>query len=577
MPTSPDYGVDPIQLEVIKNALLAVTEEQGVALQRAAYSTNIKTRHDYSCSFLDARIRAVAQAFSQPSHLAAMAYAVPNALAMYGIDKLRPGDGILTNIPHLGSIHLNDMALISPCYWQDSLVGYLVNFAHHVDVGGTAPGSIAMGREIYQEGIVVPPIRFVREGEIDESCFALISWNVRSRREVVGDFRAQLAANNVGQQRLNELLERYGQAELERYAEALLAYTEHRTRECFKRIPDGHYRAVSHLDRDAFNPEPTRLVMAIEVSDGRVEVDLTGSDAQHDNSLNASIGVSYSGVAYALKCLIDRDIPVNDGFYRAFSIHAPARSVVNCEFPAGVSGGAEIAVRCTDMVFRALSEGAADLVMACTKGTCMQIAFGAFDPRKGESVSYYETMGGGEGARALRDGQDGIQCHVQNTENAPVEEVEAAYPFRILRHSLVPDSEGPGRRRGGLGLRRDYLFPFSEATFSILADRTEEAPWGLCGGAAARCGQYELSDETVTTLASRAVVQVPDGTVVSIRSPGGGGYGPPLEREPERVLADVAAGKISPVRARSIYGVVIDGGGVNAAATADLRARKQTR
>ena len=575
MHTIPDFGVDPIQLEVIKNALLAVTEEQGVALQRAAYSTNIKTRRDYSCSFLNKHVKGVAQAFAQPSHLAAMIYAVPNALAMYGMEKIRPGDGILTNIPHLGSTHLNDMALITPCFWEDSLVGFLVNFAHHIDVGGAAPGSIAMGRDIYQEGILVPPIRFVRDGKIDESCLDLLRWNVRSMREVVGDFRAQVAANNVGRQRLHELLDQYGLEELEQYTEALLGYTEHRTRECFKRIPNGHYSAVSYLDRDPYNETSTRLEMTIQVEKGSIHVDLSGSDPQRENSLNASIGVSYSGVAYALKCLIDRDIPVNDGFYRSFTFHAPQRTVVNCDFPAGVIAGAEVSLRCADMLFKALAEGAPDLVMACTKGTLMQVAFGAFDPRRGEAMSYYETIGGGEGARPVRDGQDGIQCHVQNTENAPIEEVEAAYPVRIVRYELVPDSEGPGRYRGGLGLRRDYLFPYSESTFTILADRVEEPPWGLGGGQAGRCGQYLLSAKVTKSLPCRTVIRVPQGAFVSIRSPGGGGFGPPNERDPELVLADVRAGKISLERAQDVYQVVIKERSVDTAATAELRARKQ--
>ncbi len=571
----PDFGVDPVQLEVIKNALLAVTEEQGVALQRAAYSTNIKTRRDYSCSFLNKQVKGVAQAFAQPTHLAAMAYAVPKALAMYGMSRLKPGDGILTNVPHLGSTHLNDMALITPCFWEGSLVGFLVNFAHHVDVGGAAPGSIAAGRDIYQEGIIVPPIRFVRDGEIDESCFELIRWNVRSGREVAGDFRAQTAANNVGRKRLNELLERYGAEELERYSDALLAYTEHRTRECFKRIPDGRYSAASYLDRDERNPEPTRIAMSVEVEGGNIHVDLTGSDPQRDSSLNASIGVSYSGIAYSLKCLIDRDIPVNDGFYRSFTFHAPKHTVVNCDFPAGVIAGAEVALRCADLLFKALAEGGVDSVMACSKGTLMQVAFGAADPRRGGDLAYYETIGGGEGARPQRDGQDGIQCHVQNTESAPVEEVEAAYPVQILRYSLIPDSEGAGRQRGGLGLRRDYLFPYSEATFTVLADRVEEAPWGLCGGQAGRTGQYLVMAGATTTLSSRAVVQVPQGGVVSIRSPGGGGFGPPLERAPNLVLADVKAGKISPERAERVYGVITTSDSVDADATAELRARMQ--
>ena len=263
----PSLDVDPVRLEVIKNALLAMTEEQGVALCRAAYSTNIKTRRDYSCSFLDRQLRGVAQAFAQPSHLAAMNFAIPRAIEMYGKDKLRPGDGILSNIPHLGSTHLNDIALITPFFWEGELFGYLVNFAHHVDVGGSAPGSLGMGREIYQEGIIIPPIRFVRDGVIDPSCFELLRWNVRSAREVAGDIRAQLASNNVGATRLGELLERYGSMELDTYIDALLRYTEMRTRQAFHRIPDGEYSAESYLDPDEYNPTPTRIALKLSADE----------------------------------------------------------------------------------------------------------------------------------------------------------------------------------------------------------------------------------------------------------------------------------------------------------------------
>ncbi len=522
----PLEGADPVRLEVIKNALLAMTEEQGMALYRAAYSTNIKTRRDYSCSFLDRDLRGVAQAFAQPSHLAAMKFAIPRAIEMYGVDNLRPGDGILSNIPHLGSTHLNDIALITPFFWENRLFGYLVNFAHHVDVGGSAPGSLAMGSEIYQEGIIVPPIRFVREGVIDQGCFDLLRWNVRSSREVGGDIRAQVASNNVGAARLRELLERYGPDELDAYMDVLLRYTEVRTRQAFRRIPNGVYTAESFLDPDAFNPSPTKVALTLTADEGRITVDLTGSSPQLPNSLNGSIGVTFSGVAYALRCLVDADIPVNDGFYRSFKLIAPEGTVANARFPAGVIAGTEVGLRCVDMIFRALSHAMPNDVGACSKGTLMQVAFGAYDPRRGEAVAYYETIGGGEGARAHRDGQSALQCHIQNTENAPIEEVEASYPVRIVHYGLRPDSGGAGRHRGGHGIRRDFQFPFGPANFTILADRCHEPPWGLHGGGDGAHAQFFLVEgEKETAVASRCVFTVPQNGVVSIRTPGGGGFG----------------------------------------------------
>lgn len=529
-PANPDalaMAVDPVRLEVIKNALLAMTEEQGVALCRAAYSTNIKTRRDFSCSFLDRNLRGVAQAFAQPTHLAAMNHAIPGAVRMYGEDRLRPGDGILSNIPHLGSTHLNDIALISPFFWEGALFGYFVNFAHHVDVGGAAPGSIAMAKTIHQEGVVIPPIRFVRDGEIDQGCFDLLQWNVRARREVAGDIRAQLASNNIGAVRLRELLERYGSTEVERYMEALLDYTELRTRKAFLRVPNGVYHAATELDPDPFNPEPTPVALTLTATDGHISVDLTGSAPQKPNSLNTTIGVTFAGIAYALRCLLDDDIPVNDGFYRTFEVTAPEGTIVNAKFPAGVAAGIEIGLRCTDLIFRALVDAMPADVGACSKGTLMQIAFGAYDPRRGEDVAYYETIGGGEGARPHRPGQDGLQCHIQNTENAPIEEVEASYPVRITHYGLHADSGGQGQHRGGHGIRRDFQFPYGAALFTLLADRTYEPPWGLKGGGPGARAQFVLvADGEETQVGSRCVFTVPEGGTVSIRTPGGGAFGP---------------------------------------------------
>jgi N-methylhydantoinase B len=572
MSTAPDA----LRLEILKNALVAVTEEQAIALQQAAYSTNIKTRRDYSCAFLDAQARGIAQAFSQPSHLASMRYAIPKALELYGIERLRPGDGILTNVPHYGSVHLNDIALISPVFSGSRLMGYAVNIAHHMDVGGKGSGSLGMGADIFDEGLIIPPIRFVADGEIDENCLALLRANIRSPKEVVGDFRAQVAANYVATARLHELLAEYGEDELERLCGALLDYTERRTRACFSRIPDGVYSAEAFFDADPHNPEPIRLVVTITATHGEISVDLEGCSPQRPTSLNGSIGVSYAGVAYTLRCLIDRDIPVNHGFYNSFHFHAPEGTVVNCRFPAGVIGGADISLRLSDLTFKALAEAVPERAMASTKGTCLQVAFGAYDVVRRAHVSYYETIGGGEGALLARDGQDGIQCHIQNTENAPVEEFEQNYPVRVRRFSLIPNSDGAGRHRGGLGLCREYEFPDGEAEFSIVADGTHQPRWGLFGGSSGGRARYSVViGDDIHEMPCRSTVKVPAGAIVRIESPGGGGWGSAHERELEAVLDDVLCERISEERARDIYGVVLNGATIDRESSSALRSERK--
>ncbi|MBI3969238.1 MAG: hydantoinase B/oxoprolinase family protein [Chloroflexi bacterium] len=560
--------IDPVRLEVLKNALLAITEEQGAALQRSAYSTNIKTRMDFSCALFDEQLRLLAQAFTQPTHLASLVLAVPRAIREFGVENLEPGDGILTNDPHRGAVHLNDMILVSPIFSEGKIYAYAANIAHHVDVGGTAPGSIAIAREIYQEGIIVPPIRLVRGGEIDEGYFKFIQANIRAVREVGGDFRAQVAANNLAARRTEQLIAKYGADELRRYGEALLDYTERRTRAGFKQIPNGVYEAEGFMDTDALNPERTRLHAKVTVQDGDVVVDLSGCSKQNKSSLNATRTMMYSGIVYVLKCLIESDIPVNDGFHRTLNIVAPEGTVVNCKHPSGVVGGFEIAMRLTDVLFKAFAPALPNRVTAATKGCLMQIAFGAMNYRTNEYISFYETIAGGEGARPAKDGNDGVQCHVQNTENSPIEETEMNYPLRIVRYGLIPDSEGAGRWRGGLGVRRDYIFPDGEARYTILSDRGQEDPWGLFGGHHARHAYYIVDpDGEQRQLRSRDLVTIEAGQVVSIQSPGGGGYGPPRERAPELVLRDVVGGKVSVEKAAREYGVVVvaaDGGPLRA-------------
>src|SRR3989449_6699239 len=308
--------IDPVRFEVIRNALLAITEEMGATLRRAAYSTNIKTRGDFSCAFFDGALRTGAQGFAQPSHLGSLAHIVPRAIQTYGAEHVQPGDGILINDPYLGGVHLNDITLITPVFDRHDLVGYVANIAHHVDVGGGAPGSIGVSSEIYQEGMVIPPVRFVKAGEIDRDLFAMIRANFRGTREISGDFRAQTVANRLGVQRLEALLGRYGTAELQQYLSALLDYIERRTAAAFAQFPDGSFTAESYMDGDGVRDEPVKLAVTVHSHQGRISVDLTSCAAQRPSPTNATFSQTYSGVVYVLKCLIDPDIPVNEGFYR---------------------------------------------------------------------------------------------------------------------------------------------------------------------------------------------------------------------------------------------------------------------
>jgi N-methylhydantoinase B len=571
--------VDPVRFEVLRNALLAITEEMGATLRRAAYSTNIKTRGDFSCAFFDRDLRTIAQAFAQPSHLGSLAHIVPHAIRAYGAEHLVPGDGILINDPYLGGVHLNDITLITPVFFRETLVGYVANIAHHVDVGGGAPGSIGVSNEIYQEGMVIPPVRFVKGGEIDRDLFAMIRANFRGTKEISGDFRAQTAANRLGVQRLGALLEPYGTAEFTRYLDELLHYTERRTATAFAQFPDGTFSAESYMDGDGIGNEPIHLVATVHMAQGRVSVDLTECDVQRPSPTNATLAQTYSGVVYVLKCLIDPDIPVNDGLYRLVDIRTRPGTVVAARHPAAVAAGWEVAMQLCDLLFKALAEPLPDRVLAGTKGCICNIAFGGINPVNDEYFTYYETIAGGYGATRHNDGMDAVQAHFQNTENAPVEETEANYPVRILRYELIDDSEGAGRQRGGLGVRRDYTFPGHTPSFSILSDKAKYAPWGLFGGSAARPAKYILNPDTdARELPSKITLPLQPGDVVSVQTPGGGGCEPAWLRPPNLVAADVALGKLSCQRAQQVYGVVVhpETFRVDEAATADLRARMMT-
>ena len=566
--------IDPIRFEVIRNALVEATEEMASALRRSAYSTNIKTRHDFSCAIFDLNLRTVAQSFSQPNHLGSLVETVPRALMSYGLENVNEGDGILVNMPYTGGVHLNDITLISPVYYNGAAVGYVASLAHHVDVGGGAPASIGAFREIFQEGIIIPPVKFVRGGEINRDVFDLVLAQVRAKRETAGDFRAQIASNNTGMRRMAALLDRMGLETVERYIDELIEYTDRRTRSELAKLPKGVFTGEGVMDSDGYSDEPVKLAVKVFVDDDGLLFDFTGTDAQRPAPVNSTYAQTHSGVAFVLKCLIDPDVPVNAGFYRNVRMVAPEGSVVNCTEPYPVVGGWETQIRLTDVIFKALSAAMPERVPAGTEAMICHSGFGGTDPYRDETYCFLETIAGGYGGRATSDGPDAVQPHGKNTANAPIEETELNYPVRITRYELVENSEGPGKHRGGLGLRRDYLFPDHEASFTILADRERWGPHGLFGGLPGERAHYVLNPGSdATELGSKVTVQLKENDVVSYRTCGGGGYGPPEERDPADVLRDVRDGRVSAERAREIYRVSVDTHTwtVDSEATADLR------
>jgi N-methylhydantoinase B len=546
-------AVDPITFEVIRNALVAATDEMVLALRRSAYSTNIKTRSDFSCAFFDAELRAVAQGFTQPVHLGSMVEQTPRAVRDYGPENLGPGDVLITNEPFPSGVHLNDVSLISAVFAEGELLGYVANLAHHVDVGGGAPASVGSFREVFQEGVIVPPVKIVERGRIVPDVFALILAQIRSKHETAGDFRAQIAANNTGVRRLQALVVRHGRAAIAETMRELLDYTERRTRAELAALPQGVWEAEGSVDTDGYSDEPVRLRARIELRESGVHFDLDGSDAQRRAPVNSTYAQTFSACAYAFKCLIDPDLPVNDGFYRVISVDAPTGSVTNCTWPSPVVGGWETQTRLVDVIFRALLPALPERLPAGTKAMMCHAGFGGVDAQTGEYYCFLETFGGGYGGRAGSDGPDAVQAHGQNTENAPVEETELNYPVRVMRLSLVEDSDGPGRFRGGLGLRKDFFFD-RPTTFTVLADRTVRGPWGVLDGHDGRPAEYLLiRDGVETALGAKTTIEVQAGDVVSYRTCGGGGYGPPEERDPEGVARDVREGKVSLARAREVY------------------------
>ncbi|OYR49348.1 hydantoinase B/oxoprolinase family protein [Halorubrum sp. Ea8] len=547
--TDPDAALDPVTLEVMRNQLEGVAEEMGQVLIRGAYSPNITERQDCSTALFDADGRMVAQAEHIPVHLGAM----PEAVAAVRERDPSPGDVFVLNDPFTGGTHLPDVTLVSSLALDGDVVGFAVSRAHHADVGGMAPGSMPAGaREIQQEGLRIPPLRLVDGGERVDDVLDLILANVRTPAERRADLEAQLAANGRAGDRLGELADEHGRARLERAFDAVIDYSRERMTAAIADLPDGTYRAEDAMEGDGVTDADVPIRAAVTVDGGRLAIDFAGSAPQVDGNCNAPLAVAKSAVYFVVRCVTDPEIPPNHGCYEPVSVSAPDGSVLNPDPPAAVVGGnVETSQRVTDVVLAALGEAAPERVTAGSQGTMNNLTIGARGGATGdrgdrdrdaaESFTYYETIGGGFGARPDADGMDGVQVGMTNTLNTPVEALEAAYPLRVERYAFRPDSGGDGRRRGGLGLERRVRVE-TAATVSLLTERRRRAPAGIEGGEPGATGENLIDGDAVP---AKATVDVEPGTTVTVLTPGGGGYGDPSERDPTARERDRADGKVT--------------------------------
>ncbi len=520
---------DPIRLEIFKHLFASVAEEMGTVLRKSSYSPNIKERRDYSCAIFDAQAQMIAQAAHIPVHLGSMPLSVQAAIQQFSTD-LGPGDAVILNDPFRGGTHLPDITIVSPVFFQGEgearLAGFVASRAHHADVGGMTPGSMPVGRELFQEGLIIPPVKLVRAGRTDQAILDLILANVRTPEERLGDLLAQLAANQRGTERLLDMVSRYGLPEIYTAMQELLAYTERLTRSLITSLPDGTFTFKDFLDDDGISGQPVPICVAITIEDDQARVDFSGSAPQQQGNINAVYAITLSAVYYVFRCLLGLDVPNNSGCLAPVQVIAPEGTVVNALFPAAVAGGnVETSQRIVDVLLGALAQACPERIPAASQGTMNNITIGGPVLSGRGSFTYYETLAGGTGATQARDGASAVHSHMTNTLNTPVEALEYAYPMRVMRYEVRRGSGGAGRRRGGDGLRRDLqVLVHCQAT--LLTERRTHQPYGLNGGEPGQSGvNCLLRGEEQIQLPGKGTMELHPGDIISIQTPGGGGIG----------------------------------------------------
>ena len=551
-------AIDPITLEIIFNALRSVTDETYAALMKSAYSTNIKERHDHSTAVMDPNGRLVAQsAGSLPIHIASMS-GLMSALFEKFEGDIHEGDIFVSNDPHeAGGTHLPDINLAMPVFVDGEIHSFVCNIAHHADVGGMAPGSMAGGMsEIYQEGLRIPVVRLFRRGELVTDILDLLLLNVRVPLERRGDYFAQISACRLGERRLQEVITTYSKEAVTASYSDIISRTQRRMADGVESIRNGTYTFSDVMDGDGLGTFDVELIVAVHVRDREIIFDFSGTADQVRGNINVTLNATQAAVCYSLKALLDPEIPNNQGVLDAVEIIAPAGTLVNAIFPAPVAARANTCQRIIDVVLGALADAFPERVVAAANGANTTAVFSGIDPRSGASYLYLETLGGGMGGRPMKDGKDGVQVHITNTSNLPIEAIEMEYPLLVEEYSLVTDSAGAGRFRGGMGLRRVVRPRGHDCIFNGAGERFRHPPWGLFGGAPGGMGRFLLRTESGESRLEDKPDQVaigPDDAVV-IETPGAGGFKLPAERTAEAVAGDRATGKFSEEYLNRYYG-----------------------
>jgi N-methylhydantoinase B len=522
------HKFDPTKLEIFKNLFHSVAEEMGAALRRSAFSPTIKERRDYSCAVFDRAGEVLAMGDHMPVHLGSMPMSVAAAIAAL---ELGPGDLALLNDPYAGGTHLPDLTMVMPVFLLGARAPmfYVANRAHHADIGGAQAGSMGLAREVFQEGLRIPPVKLMERGCMSRDVLALILGNVRTPHEREGDLTAQIAACRIGERRLREIVAKYGSREAAEYCKHLLDYSAAMMRATLRAIPDGTYRAHDFLDDDGISADPLRIAATIRVRGEQAVVDFSGSSPQCAGSINAVAAIAYSAVFYVFRCLLDEQVPATSGLMRPIRVHAPEGTIVNARLPAAVAGGnVETSQRMVDTLLRALARPMPGRIPAASQGTMNNLTLGGADPRRGgQPFAYYETIAGGMGARPGKDGISGIHTHMTNSLNTPIEVLEHAYPVRVLRYALRRGSGGAGLYRGGDGVVREIEL-LTEAQVGLLCDRRRFGPYGLAGGRPGAKGKNTLIvDGRPRQLPSKCGLYAPAGAILRVETPGGGGWGRP--------------------------------------------------
>jgi N-methylhydantoinase B len=551
--------IDPVRVEVIGSALLAIAEEMGEALVRAAYSDNIKERRDSSAAVFDRAGRTLAQAAHIPIHLGSLIGVVQSVLEHYPIESMADGDMFIGNDPYTaGGTHLPDIVITAPIFHAGELVGFAANLGHHHDF-------IDRGnhRHIWQEGLRIPPVRVMRGGEVIDEVMRLILLNTQFPNQRMGDFRAQFAANRLAIRRFQELCDRHGAPELLAYIDALLDATERRARSGIRLIPDGEYDYTDVLE-SGFLDSPVTLHVKITKLDDHITVDFSNNPPQGAHPLNLLTTGIQATTFYALKTLVDPEIPPNDGFYRAVDVVAREGTILNCTLPAAVEARTQTCQRVVDLIHGALAGALPERVTAAHNGGCTSVRFHGERPDNGRLYGYLETLGGGFGARATKDGLDGVHVHITNTSNLPIEALENSYPLLVRRYELVRDSGGPGTWRGGMGFVRHVEAHGSVSNVEVNITRTGVPPWGLFGG---KPGGLQRGDVRRATGRLDGIpggggemprVELADGESLAVTTSGGGGYGDPRQRDRALVVRDLREERISREAAIGVYGLTPD-------------------